>query len=564
MRRLSYCHVGGTTPLVGVPLHEYLLDVARRFPGREAVVSVAQGTRLTYAELFDAVARLGKGLLALGVARGDRVGVWATDNIEWVLLQLATAQVGAVLVNVNPANRAGELEHALEAARVQALFLMPAFRGSHYAGIVRELCPECETQAADGLRLERFPGLKRLVVFDPDGAMRTARPAPGFLTWQEVVGRGGEVADDALAARAATLEADDPINIQFTSGTTGAPKPVVLTHFNILNNARFAGAVLRFTERDRLCVPVPFYHCFGMVVSNLVCLAHGAAIVIPAPHFEAGATLAAIERERCTAVHGVPTMFVAELERPDFRRFDLKSLRTGIMAGAPCPPDLVRRVIEEMGCRELLIGYGETEASPITHLTRPDDSFERRVTSVGTSLPHQEVKVVDPRTGALLPVGGEGEVCFRGYHVMRGYFERPEATREAIDEAGWLRSGDLGVMDADGYLRITGRLKDMIVRGGEKIYPAEIEAYLCRHPQVAQAAVFGLADPKWGEEVGAWVQLREGASLAAADLLAYAREGLAHYKVPSHLRIVTEFPLTVTGKVQKYRIRELVQAERPA
>jgi len=548
MRRVSYCHVGGTTPLVGVPIHDYLADVARRFPERDAVVSVPQGIRLTYEGFFREVARLAKGLIALGVGRGDRVGIWATDNVEWVLLQIATAQVGAVLVNINPANKSAELEHALRAARVQTLFLMPEFRASHYAEIVQSL-PR-----------ERVPELKHLVIFDPAGP--AARPSASFLTWEEAMGRGEEeVTDAVLEERAATLDADDPINIQFTSGTTGAPKPVVLTHMNILNNGRFAGEVLGFTEKDRLCVPVPFYHCFGMVVSNLACLTRGAAIVIPAPHFEAGATLAAIEKERCTAVHGVPTMFVAELERPDFKEFDLGSLRTGIMAGAPCPPELVRRVIEEMGCKELLIGYGQTEASPITHLTRADDSFERRVETVGTNLPHQEVKVVDPKSGAILPVGEQGEVCFRGYHVMRGYFGQEEATRKAIDAAGWLRSGDLGVMDADGYLRITGRLKDMIVRGGEKIYPAEIEAWLVRHPKVAQAAVFGVADPKWGEEVGAWVQLHEGQTLSVEELRAYAKEGLAHYKIPRYLRIVGEFPLTVTGKIQKFRIREIVEGE---
>jgi fatty-acyl-CoA synthase len=559
MRRISYCHVGGSMPLVGVPIHEFLGDVARRFPDRDAIVSVPQGIRLTYEVFFRSASRLAKGLLSLGIRRGDRVGIWATDNVEWVLLQVATAQVGAVLVNINPANKKAELEHALRAARVQTLFLMPAFRTSRYADTVREICPECETLPRERFRCARLPELERLVIFDPSGPV--TRPTAAFLTWEEVEGRGEEVEDTALEERGATLDADDPINIQFTSGTTGAPKPVVLTHMNILNNGRFAGGVLGFTERDRLCVPVPFYHCFGMVVSNLACLTHGAAIVIPAPHFEAGATLAAIEKERCTAVHGVPTMFVAELERPDFRRFDLSSLRTGVMAGAPCPPELVRRVMEEMGCRELLIGYGQTEASPITHLTRPGDSFERRVRTVGTNLPHQEVKVVDPATGALLRCGEQGEVCFRGYHVMRGYFGQEEATRKAIDAAGWLRSGDLGVMDADGYLQITGRLKDMIIRGGEKIYPAEIEAWLARHPKVAQAAVFGVADPKWGEEVGAWVQLHEGQALSVEDLRAYAKKGLAHYKVPRYLRVVHDFPLTVTGKIQKFRIREIVEAE---
>jgi fatty-acyl-CoA synthase len=336
----------------------------------------------------------------------------------------------------------------------------------------------------------------------------------------------------------------------------------VLTHHNILNNALFTADVLGFTADDRLCVPLPFYHCFGMVVSNLVCLATGAAIVIPAAHFEAGATLHAIESERCTALHGVPTMFVAELECPEFRERDLSSLRTGIMAGAPCPPELMRRVIEEMGCREILIGYGQTEASPITHVTRRDDSFERRVGTVGTNLPHQEVKVVDPDTGAVVPVGAQGEVCFRGHHVMRGYFEMAEATHEAIDEAGWLHSGDLGVMDEDGYLRITGRLRDMIIRGGENIYPAEIEAVLFEHPTVAQVAVFGIPHEKWGEEVGAWVQLHEGTTATPAELRDYARERMAHFKVPTHLRVVDAFPMTVTGKIQKYRMREIVEGER--
>lgn len=541
----SYCHVGGLLPLLGVPIHDFLAGVAARFPDRDAVVSIPQDVRLTYGAFFREASRLAKGLMAIGVARGDRVGIWSTDNVEWVLLQVATAQVGAVLVNINPANKAPELEHAMRAARVQTLFLEPEFKTSRYAEMARAL---------------RVPDLERLVIFDPAGPAR--RPSAAFLTWQEVMGRGeAEVTDAALAARSATLEADDPINIQFTSGTTGAPKPVVLTHMNILNNGWFAGEVLGFTEKDRLCVPVPFYHCFGMVVSNLACLTRGAAIVIPAPHFEAGATLHAIESERCTAVHGVPTMFVAELERPDFKRFDISSLRTGIMAGAPCPPELVRRVIDEMGCRELLIGYGQTEASPITHLTRPGDSFERRVNTVGTNLPHQEVKVVDPKTGALLPVGAQGEVCFRGYHVMRGYYGMEEATRRTIDAAGWLHSGDLGVMDAEGYLRITGRLKDMIVRGGEKIWPAEIEAWFGRHPDVAQAAVFGVADPRWGEEVGAWVQLHEGSRLTVEELRAYAQKGLAHYKIPRYLRIVREFPLTVTGKIQKFRMREIVEAE---
>jgi fatty-acyl-CoA synthase len=560
-KRNSYHFVGGELPLLGVPIHDYLSRVAARHPESDAVVSIPQGARLSYRDFFAEADRLAAGLLALGVERGDRVGIWSVNNLEWVLLQIATARVGAVLVNVNPAYRKGELQHVLAAARLQNLFLMPSFRKSGYLEMVLELCPEARTDTPGEMRSDRFPELRRLVLFDPDADGDAERPAPAFLTWGEVLHFGARLDHRELDRRSATLDPDDPINIQFTSGTTGFAKPVVLTHHNILNNGFFVGEELGFTERDRLCVPVPFYHCFGMVLSNLACLTHGAAIVLPAPHFDAAATLAAVEAERCTALHGVPTMFVAELELADFERYDLSSLRTGIMAGAPCPPELMRRVIGEMGCREILIAYGQTESSPVTHITRRTDSFERRVESVGTNLPYQEVKVVDPETGATAPVGERGELCFRGYHVMRGYFEQEEATHEAIDPAGWLHSGDLGVMDGDGYVRITGRLKEMIIRGGENVYPAEIEAYLSTHPKVAQVAVFGIPDERWGEEIGAWVQLHEGESADAEELRAYAADGLAHYKVPRYLRIVEEFPMTVTGKVQKFRIREMVERE---
>ncbi|MCP3959493.1 MAG: AMP-binding protein [bacterium] len=567
-RSESYVARGGETPLIEQPIHAFLAEVAARFPSEEAVVSMAQvsagqvsarqSTRLTYARLFRRIDELAKGLLALGVSKGDRVGIWAVNNVEWLQLQIATARIGAVLVNVNPAYRPAEVEHALRAARVQTLFVMPSFRRSHYVDMMRGLCPEVE-EGQGGYA--RFPELRHLVVFDPESAEATERPAPGFLTWGEVLERGTTVSDADLEARAATLEASDAINIQFTSGTTGFAKPVVLSHRNILNNGFAVAEVMRLTEKDRLCVPVPFYHCFGMVLSNLATLSHGATLVIPAPHFDPADVLAAVEQERCTALHGVPTMFVAELELEDFDSYDLSSLRTGIMAGAPCPPKLMRQVIGEMGCREILIGYGQTEASPVTHITRPTDSFERRVETVGTNLPHQEAKVVDPETGATVPVGVQGELCFRGYHVMRGYFEQEEATREAIDMGGWLHSGDLGVMDADGYVRITGRLKDMIIRGGENIYPAEIEAYLLTHPKVAQAAVFGIPHERWGEEVGAWIRPRNGDSLDAEELQAWARERLSHFKVPRYLRIVDDFPMTVTGKIQKFRIREMVEAE---
>ncbi len=559
--RLSYKILASEEPLIEEPIHAFLARVAARFPGVEAVVSRHQGIRLTYSAFFRQVDRLAKGLLALGTGRGDRVGIWAVNNVEWLLLQIATARIGAVLVNVNPAYRSAELEHALAAAQVRTLFLMPSFRRSQYAGMVRGLCPEVEEQPAGEWHSERLPELRHLVVYDPEDADATERTAPGFLTWPEVLEGGARIPDGALEKRAQALDANHPINIQFTSGTTGFAKPVVLTHRNILNNGFAVAEVMGLTERDRLCVPVPFYHCFGMVLSNLACLSHGSTIVLPAPHFEAGPILAAVEEERCTALHGVPTMFVAELAEEDFSSYDLSSLRTGIMAGAPCPPKLMRQVIGEMGCEEILIAYGQTEASPVTHITRPDDSFERRVESVGTNLPHQEAKVVDPESGATLPYDTQGELCFRGYHVMRGYFEQEEATREAIDAAGWLHSGDLGVMDEEGYVRITGRLKDMIIRGGENIYPAEIEAYLSTHPAVAQAAVFGIPDDRWGEEVGAWVQVGNGEILDPEDLRAWAAERLAHFKVPRYLRIVDDFPMTVTGKIQKFRIREMVEQE---
>jgi fatty-acyl-CoA synthase len=550
--RLSYRHRGGGTPLIGETIDAYLRGVTARHGAREAIVSLDQNARLTYAGLDLAVQSLARGLLGLGVGRGERVGIWSTDNAEWVLLQLATARIGAVLVNVNPAYRAAELEYALRTARVHHLFLIPSFRGSNYVAMIRELCPMGPPSA-------RLPDLKNVVVYDPRDPGATAPQSPGLLTWPEVLELGGPVADSTVSERAAELDPDDPINIQFTSGTTGFPKGVVLTHHNILNNGYFIGEVLRLTERDRLCVPVPFYHCFGMVVSTLACLTHGAALIIPAPHFDPAATLAAVERERCTALHGVPTMFIQELARQEKDRRDLSSLRTGIMAGAPCPPELMRRVIEEMGIRDLLIGYGQTEASPVTHTTRPEDPFERRVNTVGTNLDHQEVKIVDTRTGRVVPTGVAGEVCFRGYHVMLGYFENDAATRETIDEAGWLHSGDVGVMDDDGYVAITGRIKDMIIRGGEKIFPAEIEAHYFQHPKVSEIAVFGVPDETMGEQVGAWIRLRPGVSAQPEEFQEWSRGKIAHYKIPKFVWIVDEFPMTVTGKIQKFKIRETVR-----
>jgi fatty-acyl-CoA synthase len=554
----SYCHRGGDAPLLGATIPEHFASMVAAHAEREAVVSVPQQRRLTYAQLAAQIDQLARGLMGLGFAKGDRIGIWSTNNIEWLQLQMATARIGAVLVNINPAYRTHELEYSLKRSEVQGLFLIPSFRSSDYVAMLCELLPELKSDDTE-LHSAGLPLLRRVVLYDPAQPEQTARPHPGFSLWQEVLQAGIDVSAEKLASATAALDRDDPINIQYTSGTTGFPKAVVLTHRNILNNAFFAALAMYFTERDRLVVPVPFYHCFGMVLANLLCLSVGACEVIACEHFNAEQVLQAVHQERGTAIHGVPTMFIAELEHPRFKEFDLSSLRTGIMAGAPCPPALMRRVIEEMHCAEILIGYGETEASPLTHLTSRDDSFERRTQTVGTNLPHQEVKVVDVQSGQTVPCGTVGEICFRGYHIMRGYYGDEAATHKAIDDAGWLHSGDLGTMDADGYVRITGRLKDMIIRGGENIYPAEIEEFLFTHPKVAQVAVFGVPDEFYGEEAMAWIQLRAGQSASEEEIKAFCQGQIAHFKIPKYIWFVEEFPTTVTGKLQKFRMQEIAR-----
>jgi len=561
MKPLSYCHRGGTEPLLGLTIPAHLQAVVERFPSNEAMVCLPQKRRLSYAELMVEVDRLARGLLGIGFGKGDRIGVWSTNNLEWLLLQLATARIGAILVNINPAYRLRELTHALQRAEVQGLFTIPAFRTSDYVGMLTELIPELREQTFAEWRSELFPFLRRVVLYDPFRADKTHRPYPGFMVWPEVIAAGDGIPAERLEEIGATLDFDDPINIQYTSGTTGLPKAVVLSHHNILNNAYFSARAMHFTPDDRLCIPVPFYHCFGMVLANLLCLSVGACAVIACEHFDAIEVLHAVEMERCTALHGVPTMFVAELEHPRFREFDLSSLRTGIMAGAPCPPALMKRVMEAMHCREILIGYGETEASPLTHLTTREDSLERRTETVGRNLPHQEVKIIDVGGGRTLALGEVGEICFRGYHLMKGYYGDDEATARTIDANGWLHSGDLGTMDADGYVRITGRLKEMIIRGGENIYPREIEDFIFAHPKVSAVAVIGVPDDYYGEEVMAWVQLHAGQTASEEELREYCKGNIAHYKIPRYIWFVEEFPMTVTGKVQKYRMRELA-AER--
>jgi fatty-acyl-CoA synthase len=422
--------------------------------------------------------------------------------------------------------------------------------------MLSEMIPELSETSTE-LQCKDFPHLRRVVLYDPEDPLKTNRPSPGFTTWADFLAASGSVSVEEMEKVTASLDMDDPINIQYTSGTTGFPKAVFLTHHNILNNAYFAARAMHFKKEDRLCVPVPFYHCFGMVLANLLCLTVGACIVIPCEHFDALAVLSAVEKEKCTAVHGVPTMFIAELEHPRFKDSDLTSLRTGIMAGAPCPPALMRRVMEEMHCGEILIGYGETEASPLTHLTERDDSMERRIETVGKNLPHQEVKVVDVHTGKILPLGQVGEICFRGYHIMKGYYSDPEATHKAIDDNGWLHSGDLGTMDGEGYMQITGRLKEMIIHGGENIYPREIEDFIFTHPKVAEVAVFGIPDEYYGEVVMSWIQLHAGESATEDEILDFCKNNIAHYKIPKYVWFVEEFPMTVTGKLQKFRMREM-------
>jgi len=553
----SYFHRGGNVPLLGATIPDHFADVVHRFPNHDAVVSLPQNKRLSYRQLAAAVDELARGLLGTGFKKGDRIGVWSTDNLEWLLLQMATARIGAVLVNINPANRVRELGYALERAEVNGIFAIPAFRSSDYVAMLLEVLPELREHTGSELNSKTLPCLRRVILYDPADPMSTVRPQPGFGVWAEVLAATESVSMKELDAVTASLDRDDPINIQYTSGTTGFPKAVVLSHHNILNNAYFAAHAMHFDENDRLCVPVPFYHCFGMVLANLLCLSVGACIVIPSEHFDPPSVLHAIEAERCTAVHGVPTMFIAELENPDFEKFDLSSLRTGIMAGAPCPPALMKRVMEDMNCGEILIGYGETEASPLTHLTTRDDSMERRTQTVGRNLPHQEVKVVNTDSGATVALGEVGEICFRGYHIMHGYYGQRDKTAETIDRNGWLYSGELGTMDAEGYLQITGRRKEMIIRGGENIYPAEIEKYIFTHPKVAQVAVFGVPDELYGEEVMAWIQLHAGETATEQDLRDYCEHQIAHYKIPKYIWFVDEFPMTVTGKLQKFRMREI-------
>ena len=517
-------------------------------PDGDALVVRHQGIRLTYSQLREKVDQLATGLLALGIAPGVRVGIWGPNSCEWVLVQLATAKIGAIMVCINPAYRTYELEYALNKVECDTIITAEQFKSSDYLGMLQTLAPELADCEPCALQSKTLPHLKRVIRMGKEKSQ-------GMLNFDDVCAMGAAEHHARLTELAAELRPDDAINIQFTSGTTGNPKGATLSHCNILNNGYLTGAAMGLSPQDRLCIPVPLYHCFGMVLSVLACVAHGSTMVFPGEAFDPLDTLKTVQEERCTALHGVPTMFIMELDHPEFSSFDMSSLRTGIMAGAPCPVEVMRRLISEMHMKDILIGYGQTEVSPINNMTLPDDSLERRTETVGRAVPWVEIKVID-ESGRVVPIGEKGEICTRGYSVMQGYWNDPERTAETIDGGGWLHSGDLAVMDQDGYVQIVGRIKDMIIRGGENIYPREIEEFLYQHPAISEAQVFGVPDEKMGEEVCAWIQLNAGQKLSVDDVKDYCRDKITHFKIPRYIDFVDEYPMTVTGKIQKFVMRD--------
>ncbi len=529
-QRFSYSHGGSARPLLGETIGSNLARSAARYPDAEALVENSTGRRWTYRQFDHDVDALAMGLLELGVDKGERVGIWSPNNAEWVLSQYATARIGAVLVNINPAYRVHELEYALRQSGCKIVISAPSFRSGDYRAMLAEVRSD-------------LPALEEVLYL-------------GSPRWEALIGTSPPELAAELLNRSQELSFDDPINIQYTSGTTGFPKGATLSHHNILNNGFFVGELCGYTERDRVCIPVPFYHCFGMVLGNLAATTHGACIVIPAPAFDAAVTLGVVESERCTSLYGVPTMFIAELALEDFARYDLSTLRTGIMAGSPCPVEIMKRVVSDMHMAEVTICYGMTETSPTSTQTGADDDIGHRVATVGRAHPHVEVKVVDPNTGSVAPCGTPGELCTRGYSVMLGYWDQPEMTRAAIDPSGWLHTGDLATMDSDGYVNIVGRIKDLVIRGGENVYPREVEEFLFTLDPVADVQVVGVPDARYGEELCAWIRLRAGGYVSEDDIRELCRGRLAHIKVPRYVLFVDDFPMTVTGKIQKYKMRE--------
>lgn len=553
----SYSRGPVDTPLIEQTIGDFYDAMTERQPERDALISRHEGRRLTYRQLQTEANQLASALLRLGLAPGDRVGIWSHNNVPWVLMQIATAKVGLILVNINPAYRVAELEYALNKVGCKALVTMPRFKTSNYLGMLRELAPELARARPGTLAAQRLPHLRAVVWIDQPGQ---GEDEPGTMRFSELM-TSGDPQDDRVRQIQRTLKATDPVNIQFTSGTTGFPKGATLTHRNILNNGFFIGACMRLTSADRLCIPVPLYHCFGMVLGNLACLTHGAAIVYPNDSFDPLTVLETVQAEKCTGLHGVPTMFIAELEHPRFKAFDLSTLRTGIMAGSPCPIEIMKRVVGDMHLSEITIAYGMTETSPVSCQSDANTPLDKRISTVGKVQPHLEVKIVDPESGATLALNVPGELCTRGYSVMHGYWDDPAKTREVIDTENWMHTGDLATIDAEGYVNIVGRIKDMVIRGGENLYPREIEEFLYRHPKVQDVQVVGVPDPKYGEELCAWVVAKPGQSLTEDELRAFCKGQIAHYKVPRYIRFVDTFPATITGKIQKFRIREIMKEE---
>ena len=552
---LSQAQGATNVPLIEQTIGSFFDAMVARQPDHEALVSVHQRQRYTYRELNEAAHQLASALLRQGLQPGDRVGIWSHNNAEWVLMQLATAQVGLVLVNINPAYRTSEVEYALNKVGCKLLVTMARFKTSDYLGMLRELAPEWAHGQPGALEAQQLPRLKAVVWIDEAGQ---GADEPGLMRFSALLAQG-DAADPRVAQVSATLQATDPINIQFTSGTTGFPKGATLTHRNILNNGFFIGECMRLTPADRLCVPVPLYHCFGMVLGNLACFTHGSTVVYPNDGFDALTVLQTVQDEKCTGLHGVPTMFIAELDHPRFKEFDLSTLRTGIMAGSPCPTAVMQRVVDDMHLSQITIAYGMTETSPVSCQSSTDTPLDKRVSTVGTVQPHLKVKIVNPDTGDTVLPGQSGELCTRGYSVMHGYWEDPAKTAEAIDTDGWMHTGDLATMDTEGYVNIVGRIKDLVIRGGENIYPREIEEFLYRHPAIQDVQVVGVPDAKYGEELCAWIIVKPGQTLDEEAVRAFCRGQIAHYKVPRHIRFVDGFPMTGTGKIQKFKIRDAMK-----
>lgn len=548
-RQWSYASGISDAPLLGLTIGDMFDQTAEKYPDNPALIARQQNVRLTYRELQSAANQCAKGLLQLGFKKGDRIGIWAPNRAEWCIMQFATSKIGVILVNINPSYRLNELEYVLKQSGCSAIIIAAAFKTSDYTGMLQTLAPELQQCAPGQLKAEKLPSLTTVIRIGAD-------KVPGMLSWDELMTLGTPVSDEQLREHQRQQEFDDPINIQYTSGTTGFPKGATLSHHNILNNGYFVARLQGFTPDDKVCIPVPLYHCFGMVMANLGCITHGAAMVYPSEGFEPLTVLQTVQEEKCTVLYGVPTMFIAELAHPDFAKFDLTSLRTGVMAGSPCPTEVMKKVISLMHMRDVEICYGMTETSPVSTQTRLDAPLDKRVGTVGQVSPHLEVKIVDPATGQIVPTDKPGELCTRGYSVMISYWNNPEATMAAIDAAHWMHTGDLATMDAEGYVNIVGRIKDLIIRGGENVYPREVEEFLYTHPKISDVQVIGVPDPKYGEEIVAWVKLNDGAQVTPDEIQEFCKGQIAHYKVPRHILFVENFPMTVTGKIQKYLMRQ--------